>query len=251
MNYYIITGASRGLGEAIADNLISKDNHLFCISRRSNEDLITRAGLKDCRIDFFEFDFNFLEEIDMLAETIFERINFKKADSICLVNNAGVIKPIKPVGKFPSFEIISNMNVNLIAPMILISEFIRRSEEASCERKIVNISSGAAKKPYYGWGAYCSSKAAMNMFTGCVGLEQKNSTNPVRIFSFDPGIMDTDMQSDIRQADAEDFEQVERFIEFKKNGNLKAPDFVAKKLLELIHNNATDTGMIYDIKELQ
>ncbi|WP_010243164.1 (S)-benzoin forming benzil reductase [Acetivibrio cellulolyticus] len=250
MNYYIITGASRGLGEAIAENLISKDNHLFCISRKGNEDLVVRAGLKDCRIDFFEYDFNFLEEIDMLAETIFERINFKKADSVCLINNAGVAKPIKPVGNFPSFEIISNMNVNLIAPMILVSEFIKRTEEVTCERKIVNISSGAGKKPYYGWGCYCSAKAAMDMFTGCVGVEQKNITNPVKIISFVPGIIDTDMQADIRECSEEDFEQVERFIKFKENGNLKSPDFVAKKLLELIHNNETKTGMIYDIKEL-
>ena len=250
MNYYIITGASRGLGKAIAENLISKDNHLFCISRRINEDIVTEAGLKDCRIDYFEYDFNFLEELDMLAETIFERINFNKANSICLINNAGTVKPIMPVGKFPSFEIISNMNVNLIAPMILVSEFIKRTEEAGCARKIVNISSGAANKPYYGWGSYCSSKAAMDMFTGCVGVEQKDSNNPVKIISFNPGIMDTDMQNDIRQASVEDFEQVERFIKFKEKGELKSPDFVAKILLELIHNNETKTGMLYDINEL-
>lgn len=250
MNYYIITGASRGLGEAIAENLFSKDNHLLCVSRRSNDDLITRGGLKDCRIDFIEFDFNFLEEIDMLAETLFDRINFKRADSICLINNAGVVKPIKPVGKYPSFEIISNLNVNMVAPMLLTSEFIRRTEDIGCEKTIVNISSGAANHPYFGWASYCSAKAAMNMFTGCVGLEQKKSSNPVKIFSFDPGIMDTDMQNDVRQADEEDFEQVERFKEFKRNGNLRAPDLVAKKLLELIHNNTPETGKIYDIKEL-
>lgn len=250
MNYYIITGASRGLGKAIAENLISKDNHLFCISRRRDEDFIDRAAINDCRAEFFEFDFNFLEELDMLAETIFERINFKKAESICLINNAGVVKPIKPVGKFPSFEIISNMNVNMIAPMVLTSEFIKRTEEYSCEKKVINISSGAAKKPYYGWGCYCSAKAAMDMFTGCVGAEQKNIANPVKIISFIPGIIDTDMQGDIRQTSAEDFEQVERFIKFKENGDLKSPDFVAKKLLSLIHNSDTQSGMIYDINEL-
>lgn len=250
MNYYIITGASRGLGRAIAENLISKDNHLFCISRRRDEDFIDKAAINDCRAEFFEFDFNFLEELDMLAETIFERVNFKKAESICLINNAGVVKPVKPIGKFPSFEIISNMNVNMIAPMILTSEFIKRTEEYSCAKEIVYVSSGAAKKPYYGWGCYCSAKAAMDMFTGCVGVEQKNSANPVKIFSFIPGIIDTDMQEEIRQSSVEDFEQVERFIKFKENGDLKSPDFVAKKLLELIHNSDTQSGMVYDINNL-
>jgi len=250
MNYYIITGASRGLGKAIAENLFSKDNHLFCISRRINDDIVTRAGLNDCRIDYFEYDFNFLEEIDMLVATIFERINFNKAESIYLINNAATVKPIMPVGKFPSFEIISNMNVNLIAPMLLVSEFIKRTEDVNCNKTIVNISSGAAKKPYYGWGCYCSAKAALDMFTGCVGMEQNNASNPVKIIAFNPGIMDTDMQEDIRQTSAENFEQVERFIKFKEQGALKSPDFVAKKLLDLIHNNETKTGMIYDINEL-
>lgn len=250
MNYYIITGASRGLGKAIAENLISKDNHLFCISRRRDEDFIDKAAINDCRAEFFEFDFNFLEELDMLAETIFERVNFNKAESICLINNAGVVKPVKPIGKFPSFEIISNMNVNMIAPMILTSEFIKRTEEYSCEKKVVYVSSGAAKKPYYGWGCYCSAKAAMDMFTGCVGVEQKNSANPVKIFSFIPGIIDTDMQGEIRQSSVEDFEQVERFIKFKENGDLKSPDFVAKKLIDLIKNSDTQSGMVYDINNL-
>ncbi len=250
MNYYIITGASRGLGKAIAENLLSKDNHLFCISRRVNEDIVTEAGMKDCGIDYFEYDFNFLEEMDMLAETIFERINFAKANSICLINNAGTVKPIMPVGKYPSFEIMSNMNVNLVAPMLLISEFIKRTEDANCDKRIVNISSGAGKKPYYGWGCYCSSKAAMDMFTGCVGVEQKDVPNPVKVISFNPGIMDTQMQGNIRQSSVEDFEMVEKFIEYKQQGALKSPDYVAKKLLELLHNNEIKSGMIYNINEL-
>jgi len=250
MNYYIITGASRGLGKAVAENLLSKDNHLFCISTRINDDIITQAGLKDCGIDYFEYDFNFLEEMDMLAETIFERINFKKADSICLINNAGTVKPIAPVGNYPSFEIISNMNVNLISPMILISEFIKRTEDVDCDKKIVNISSGAAKNPYHGWGCYCGAKAAMDMFTGCVGLEQKDISNPVKIISFNPGVMDTDMQSDIRQTSVENFSQVEKFINLKQQGKLPSPDFVAKKLLELVHNNEIESGMLYSIDEL-
>ncbi|NLL05492.1 MAG: (S)-benzoin forming benzil reductase [Clostridiaceae bacterium] len=250
MNYYIITGASRGLGRAIAENLLEKDNHLFCISRRINEDVVTDAGMKDCRIDYFEYDFNFLEEMDMLAETIFERVNFSKAKTICLINNAATVKPIMPVGKYPIFDIISNTNVNMVAPMLLISEFIRRTEDANCDKKIVNISSGAAKKPYYGWGSYCSSKAAIDMFTACVGLEQKNAVNPVKIVSFNPGIMDTEMQSDIRQSSVENFEMVEKFIEYQHQGALKSPDYVAKKLLELLHNNEIKSGMIYDINEL-
>lgn len=250
MKYYIITGASRGLGRALTENLIAKDNHLFCISRRTNDDIVTEAGLKDCGIDYFEYDFNFLEEIDMLVATIFERINFNKAESICLINNAATVKPIMPVGKYPSFEIISNMNVNLIAPMLFISEFIKRTEDVNCEKLIVNISSGAANKPYSGWGCYCSAKAALDMFTGCVGIEQNKASNPVNIISFNPGIMDTDMQGDVRQSSVENFELVDKFIKYKEQGHLKSPDFVAKKLLDLIHNNEIKTGMIYDINEL-
>ena len=67
-------------------------------------------------------------------------------------------------------------------------------------KRVVSISSGAGKKPYPGWGAYCTAKAGLDMLTRCVGVEQMNQPHPVEIYSIAPGVVDTDMQREIRAA---------------------------------------------------
>ncbi len=250
MNYYIITGASKGLGESIAKNLISENNYLFCISRKRNDTIIAEAERNNCPVEFYEYDLDNLEGIDGLVGKIFDSIIPSNAESVCLINNAGILSPIKPIGKCESSEIIKNMRINAIAPMILSSQFISKTQDFQCKKTIINISSGAGKHPYFGWGCYCSSKAAIDMYTECIGVEQSNSVNPVRVVSLSPGVINTGMQEQIRQANAEDFEQVERFKKFLKNGVLKEPDFVAQKVIEVIKNEEIKTGTLIDIKEV-
>ena len=250
MNYYIITGTSKGLGESIAKKLISSDNYLFCISRTRNGELTCEAERNNCPIEYLEYDLELLEGIDHIIEKIFKNIKPSEANSICLINNAGVLDPIKPIGKCKSSDITSNMKINAIAPMVLSSQFISQTEKFECKRVIVNISSGAGKHPYFGWGCYCSSKAAIDMFTKCVGVEQVNKKNPVKIISFSPGIIDTGMQNQIRQSRVEDFTQVEKFKKFKEDRVLKEPDFVAEKVIKLIEKKEVDSGTLLDIEKL-
>jgi benzil reductase ((S)-benzoin forming) len=242
MNYYIITGTSRGLGEAIAEKLLNENNCLFCISRTKNSKLISLSDGLNTNLNYFEFDLNKLNEIEHLLDDIFEKINIKKAKSINLINNAGTIKPVKALEKHTSEEIINSFNVNLIAPTIIASKFIERTLNYSCEKRIINISSGAAKKPYDGWSTYCSSKAALDMLTRCVNVEQNKKEFPVNVISFDPGIMDTEMQNDIRQSNKEDFSQLSRFIDFKENGALLSAEFVADKVIEVLSSDNFQTG---------
>ncbi|MFZ5988963.1 MAG: (S)-benzoin forming benzil reductase [Bacillota bacterium] len=249
MNYYIITGSSRGLGEAIARNLISKESCLFCISRKRNEELIKQAVEKCCSIDYFEKDFTEPQSIKDLMDDIFSKIDSSKAERIYLFNNAGVLNPIKPVEKCITEEIIDNANVNLIAPIILTSGFIRNVKNYLCDKKIINISSGAARNPYYGWSCYCSSKAGLDMFTRTVGIEQTSGKNPTLIVSVAPGIVDTDMQKTIRECKVEDFEQIEKFIRYKKEGKLQSPEVVAQKIIEMAKSRELSQGRIYDIRD--
>ncbi len=250
MNYYIVTGTSRGLGEALAYKLLDDNNHLICISRKKNMSLIAEAEKKNCQIQYYEYDLEDLTGLDALAVHIIKDIQEENADSISLINNAGILDPIKPIGKCASADIIRNINVNEIAPMIFTSLFINMFENFKCKKVIVNISSGAGKHPYYGWGCYCSSKAAIDMYTRTVGIEQMTKNNPVRIVAFAPGIIDTDMQAQIRQSSAEDFIQVERFKGFKESGALREPGIVAQKVIDIIMNDRIETGAIIDIKDL-
>src|SRR5690606_7318256 len=93
MNVFIITGASRGLGNSIAKKQVGKNNYLFCISRKSDINLISYAKEKQCNLDFFEFDLSNVYEINKLMNSIFDKLKSIEIDSISLINNAGIITP--------------------------------------------------------------------------------------------------------------------------------------------------------------
>ncbi|MBN2851816.1 MAG: (S)-benzoin forming benzil reductase, partial [Clostridia bacterium] len=222
----------------------------FCLSRSKNERLIEKAKDHQCQLEYFEYDLNDISGIDEIMETIFHHMTFSKADRICLINNAGMLDPVKPVGKGQSERIIVNINVNAIAPMLLTSQFITHTENLSCQKTVINISSGAGSKPFFGWSCYCSAKAAMDMFTRCAGLEQQNHENPVRVISFSPGIIDTDMQAQIRNSSQEDFIQVENFKKYKQDGALREASLVAMKVIETVNSPDIENGSMVNIRDL-
>lgn len=250
MNVFIITGASRGLGNSIAKKLVEKNNYLFCISRKIDTNLISYAKEKQCKLDFFEFDLSNVYDIEKLMSSIFDKLKFTEIESISLINNAGTIAPVKPIENCKDSEIINNIHVNLLAPIILTSAFIKNLKTFEGNKKIINISSGAGKNPYYGWTNYCASKAGINLFTECVGVEQNRSVNPVKIVSLVPYIMDTEMQEEIRKTEKENFEQVERFREFKKDGKLLSVDFVAERVIKLLLEEEFIQGGIIDVRDV-
>lgn len=249
MNYIIITGASKGLGYSIATGLLNKNNHLFCISRTKNSDLIIAAQSNNCLLDYFEYDLSDISGLDALMQQIFASIKVKESDGLFLVNNAGTVTPIKPADKCTGVEIAKNVTVNAIAPMVLTSLFSKHTKDFKVEKRVINISSGAGKKPYSGWAAYCGSKAAIDIFTRCVSLEQQPRQYPVKIISFAPGIVDTDMQRELRSSNKDDFDQIERFIGYKNDGKLLKPEFVAEKVISLIFDKEFLDGGIVDISQ--
>ncbi|MFD1778730.1 (S)-benzoin forming benzil reductase [Fredinandcohnia salidurans] len=248
LKYFIITGTSRGLGESIVKQILDKDHTLFCISRKQNNELKELAFEKGINLYYFSCDLQKSEEIEKVMERIFSSIDFSNAEGIYLVNNAGIIDPIKPIGKASPKELAENIHVNLLAPMLLSSYFIRHTGTFATKKVIVNVSSGAAKRARHGWTAYSSSKAGIDMFTKSVGFEQETVENPVTMISFSPGVMDTEMQEIIRKTNKEDFTEVEQFIEYNEKGILRSPEFVAGVILDLIFNKELINGHIYDIK---
>jgi benzil reductase ((S)-benzoin forming) len=198
------------------------------------------------------YDLNLIDGIELMMNQIFNKISHKEVHSIHLINNAGMLGPIKPVGSSSSEEIIKNVNVNLIAPILLTSLFISHTNKFKVDKRIINISSGAGKKPYFGWSNYCSSKAGLDLFTQCVGLEQSNSSDsPVTVISFSPGVIDTEMQVEIRNTDKDNFIDLERFISLKEDGKLQTPEFVADFVIHLLEDKELSQGQMLDIRQFQ
>jgi benzil reductase ((S)-benzoin forming) len=180
---------------------------------------------------------------------VFQKINTGQAEEIHLINNAGILDPIKPVERSSAREIKLNINVNLIAPMVMVSEFMKHAADLPTEKRIINISSGAGRHPVYGWGCYGSSKAGLDLFSQTVSAEQRGKKFPVKSVSFAPGIIDTDMQKQIRATDKEDFADVERFKEYKEEEQLLPPEKVAGILVELIENESFPDGRATSVNE--
>ncbi len=249
MRYFIITGASKGLGEGIALALLDEDHHLFCISRSENKDLKKLAVARNCKLDFHLFDLAVSMDIDSLAELIFTDIDKSKAEGVYLINNAGLIDPVKRVEDCSAEAVDMHMRVNLIAPMLLSSAFIKHTAGIRAEKRILNISSGAASNPYYGWSCYCTGKAGIEMFGRCITVEQEDEDYPVQTMSVAPGVIDTGMQETIRSTNERDFINREKFVDLKESGQLVPPGMAGKKLAGLLLSPKFRDGQAIDIRD--
>ena len=223
MNYYYITGTSRGIGKAMAEFLLKeKENFVVGISRK--------CSIKNNNYRHATLDLTNLYEVRK-----FKFEDHPKAKRICLINNSGAIGQVKPVGKLSNNQIICDYNLNLISPSILCNDFIAAYKDANAEKIIVNVSSGAGKNPIDGWSTYCASKAGIDIFSRVIDAEQKSITKSgFRVFSIAPGVVDTQMQTDIRSASKEDFSRLNDFITYKNSGILAEPRLVAEKYFRIL-----------------
>lgn len=250
MHYFIITGASKGLGEGIAIDLLNENHHLICIARSESETLKRLGAAKNCRVDFLLFDLAFTQEIPQLGRQIFEHIDTDAAEGIYLVNNAGVIQPVGRIETCSPPDVEHHMRVNLLAPMVLTAEFIRYTRNLPVRKRVLNISSGAASFPYNGWSSYCTAKAGMDMFSRCIGTEQENMEYPVDCMGVAPGIIDTDMQTTIRGTTEEQFVHRQKFVNYKESGQLIPPSLAGKRLARLLLSDEDfKGGEIIDIRD--
>lgn len=232
MNYYYITGTSKGIGKAFAEYLLENpSNKVIGISRQ--------RSIEHPNYSHFNLDLT-----DVNAIAVFKFDLHANAKKIYLINNAGALGFIKPVGKLDAATIIKNFTLNLIAPSVLTNAFMNCYNSIEAEKVIVNISSGAGKTPIDGWAVYCASKAGIDMFSRVVDEEQKindKHTESVihkgfKIFSIAPGVVDTDMQNEIRSASKNDFSKLEKFIEYKVNNQLLEPAMISRKYFNILEN---------------
>ncbi|RYF39997.1 MAG: SDR family NAD(P)-dependent oxidoreductase [Cytophagaceae bacterium] len=126
--------------------------------------------------------------------------------------------PTVPFGGMEGAQISRAIELNVTAPLRLMNIIVTVYKDKPI--RIVNVSSGAAKKPYQGWAVYCSSKAALAMASRVLAEEMEAAGSDVRVISYSPGPIDTPMQAEIRKKKPEDFPQVERFIKLFNDGAL-------------------------------
>ena len=140
--------------------------------------------------------------------------------------------------------------MNVTAPLVLMNRFLRATSPVEL-RRVINISSGAGRRPIFGWSAYCASKAALDMASRAAALEARTREQAVHVVSLAPGVIDTPMQGIVRGASQEQFVDVERFRKMKEEGVLRPADDVARDILALEAAGRLDNAeAVLDLREL-
>jgi len=231
---YIITGVSKGLGKAIAELLLDKGELVTGIGRNST----------------IEHDNYTFQKCDLTNSLEIENLTFDLLEeAVILINNAGIIGEIKRLSDKKKLDLDSILQVNTIAPILLAHKIYQKIENKD-SFTLVNISSGAANRAIPSWAGYCASKAALNMLTESFYLEEREKGNHPKVYAVSPGVIDTDMQVQIRSSKKSDFSSVDNFIGMKEENQLFTPQEAALRLIQLL-NAADFDSIFYDLRQVE
>lgn len=241
MDLYIVTGASSGLGKALTKIALQEGHQVIAIARS--------PVAKQDRLDVIQQDLKDVCKISAPLKVALQKHDLNKFGSICLINNAGVVEPVGHAQDLDDDSIIGNIEVNLTAPMVLTSAFLEATKAFNGWRTIVNISSGVAVNPIASWSAYSAAKGGLRIYSHALAKEFKSQVK-TRVLSFSPGIMDTKMQGVIRNQPENKFADVKRFKAYKDEGQLLAPEVVAKALFDFVKKPGSFQCVDLSIQEL-
>jgi benzil reductase ((S)-benzoin forming) len=243
---YVVTGASKGLGRALALALAGHGYPVLALARPSTE-LDEIGGLLASLAPgsrSIECDLSNPTSIANAASLISQQTTFIAG----LVHNAGAIAPVKPLDKVDASDWAHSIQVNLVGIQDL-TQRIYPLLGGEHQSRITVISSGASLRPIGSWSAYCVSKAGLDMWSRCVAEEGRESN--ISSVSVAPGIVDTGMQTEIRSTPAEDFPSLQSFIDLHANGDLARSEDVAAQLMPLVTTHSMEqSGQRFDVREL-
>ncbi len=243
MKKFIITGHSRGLGAAIAEQLLQAGHAVMGLSRKAHPTL--KARHPEQLIEY-SIDLGQSEPLVRLLESKHFEDYLSDPKVAVLINNAGVLSPIGMNGQLSNTAIFDAVSINVAAAIALSNQFIALTT-AIPDRRIVQISSGAARSPYAGWSVYCATKAALDHYTRCLAVEAPKGLKAV---SLAPGVIDTDMQAQVRATSLSAFPMRPRFDQLKEDNALASPDSVAEKLLRFLDHPAFGQEPCTDLRQI-
>ncbi len=218
MKKAIITGASQGLGKALALDCLIAGYRVEGYSRTNS--------IVDENYDHHCIDLSTIEQLKALE------FNVDNCTELLVINNAGTLGEICHLGEMSANSIQKAYVLNTIAPAIICNAIIHATKGSGIPVYIINISSGAANGTLDGWSIYNSSKAALNRMSETVAEELNlEGIENIKLIALAPGIVDTEMQSKIRSTKKDQFSNVDQFTKFKNNGELQAPSETSSKIL--------------------
>jgi NAD(P)-dependent dehydrogenase (short-subunit alcohol dehydrogenase family) len=245
----ILTGASRGLGRAMAAQLLQQPGTtLLCIARRPDDTLQNEPRAEGSTLVQWALD---LADATAAATRLagwLDSQHGRRFASVVLINNAAALSQPGALDDTPLAELATATRVGLEAPLLLTAAFLKHTAAWPGERRLLNISSGLGRRAMAGSAAYCAAKAGMDHFSRALALEQAALPNGAKVVSLAPGVIDTDMQVQLRGADRARFPEGVRFEQLKTQHQLDSPASAAAKVLAYLRRADFGREPVADVR---
>ena len=242
----IVTGASRGLGLALAQQLRQRGHRLLTLQRQPAAALASASGapLEQWSVDLTDP----LPVARRLRDWI-AALPRAEVASLTLVNNAALLVEPGPLAGADLDTVSRAARASLEAPLLLTAAFLEAGAGLGVPRKVLQISSGLGRHAMAGSAVYCAVKAGLDHATRSLALEEARRPSGARVCSLAPGIIDTDMQVQLRGGDPSAFPEQARFASYKAEGRLDSPDSAAAKVLAYLDRADFGSQPVADVRE--
>ena len=247
-NLTILTGASRGMGLAMAHELAQPGARLLCISRKRNPELQAQADAAGAALEQWSADLADAAAVAAQLAEWLQACDPQRLVSATLINNAGAISPLLAVRDSDPSALAQALRVGVEAPLQLCAAFLGATRNWNVPRKVLNISSGLGRRAMASSAAYCAAKAGMDHFSRCIALEETAVPNGAKVCSLAPGVIATDMQLQLRSADPAHFPDLPTFQGLHAGGQLSSPQDAARRVLAYLNSPTFGQDAVGDVR---
>ena len=246
----IITGASRGLGQAMAAQYLAGGGFVLGLSRGQSAELAATGagGLEQWPADLSD-PLPLAERLAAWLADFERRAAGRLPARVRVIHNAALLSEPGDAADTDPADLARSLRVGLEAPVALTAAFLRATAHwAAADRRVLFVSSGLGRRAMAGNAAYCAQKAGLDHFTRALALEEQARPHGARVASVAPGIIDTDMQRQLRGADPKRFAAQATFAGFHGSGALDSPASAAAKVIALLERDDYGANPVTDVR---
>jgi benzil reductase ((S)-benzoin forming) len=241
----IVTGSSRGMGEALALHLHSLGHTVLGIARKRS------VALDAAGVDQWEAD---LTDAVPVAQRLQERVAqacTAPCAGIWLINNAALLVDAGPTRWVPAAQTVAAVRVGLEAVLLLTHAMLQGAGDFAGDKRVLQVSSGNGRRVIGGMAVYSAIKAGMDHYTRSLALDEVGSPGYVaaRVASIAPGIVDTDMQAMLRGSDVSRFAAQAMFAQYHREGALTSPHDAAVRLFNYMMRDDFGQQPVADVRD--
>ena len=246
---FVLTGASRGMGAAIAAQLLAPDHLLLCIARHRNDALAAQADGTGAHCEQWALDLAEPAAAAAKLQGWLATLDATGFSAATLINNAAALTRIGPIDECSDDELASSLRVGLEAPLLLSAAFLRATRGWTADKRVLNISSGLGRRAMAGQASYCASKAGMDHLTRAMALDEAMRPNGAKLVSLAPGVIDTEMQVHLRAGDPAGFPEKANFVGLKEKGQLTSAADAAARVLAYLNRADFGASAVADVRD--